>query len=181
DRVQTSIDPLATVTKKARSPGRARNKPLKPLRAGMPGVPVDLGGLHSCAPYTLHTRLRVRRAPGIPHALCFPGRRIHARLGRIAPRDRGLACCCHCEERSDEAIQSLVAALDCFAEPLRNYLNCGIVGALMRGGAIGPPLEAFPIPLGSTNISSAPIVAAFGRPPPKCPIAAEPPPRPPPP
>jgi len=123
----------------------------------------------------------VQRAPGIPHALCFPGRRIHARLGRIAPRDRGLACCCHCEERSDEAIQSLVAALDCFARPLRNYLNCGIVGALMRGGAIGATLEAFPIPLGSTNISSAPIVAAFGRPPPKCPIAAEPPPRPPPP
>jgi hypothetical protein len=67
------------------------------------------------------------------------------------------------------------------AKPLRNYLNCGIVGALMRGGAIGATLEAFPIPLGSTNISSAPIVAAFGRPPPKCPIAAEPPPRPPPP
>ena len=67
------------------------------------------------------------------------------------------------------------------ARPLRNHLNCGIVGALMRGGAIGATLEAFPIPLGSTNISSAPIVAAFGRPPPKCPIAAEPPPRPPPP
>ncbi len=28
--------------KRARSPGRARSKPLKPLRAGMPGVPVDL-------------------------------------------------------------------------------------------------------------------------------------------
>ena len=26
--------------KRARLPGRARNKPLKPLRAGMPGVPV---------------------------------------------------------------------------------------------------------------------------------------------
>src|SRR6266851_8603181 len=26
--------------KRARSPGRARHKPLKPLRAGMPGVPV---------------------------------------------------------------------------------------------------------------------------------------------
>src|SRR6266853_1317284 len=29
-----------TVTRRIRSPGRARNKPLKPLRAGMPG---DLG------------------------------------------------------------------------------------------------------------------------------------------
>jgi len=44
----------------------------------------------------------------------------------------------------------------------------------MFGGGGGATLEAFPIPLGSTNISSAPIVAAFGRLPPKCPIAAEP-------
>src|SRR5260370_39826445 len=28
-----------TVTRRIRSPGRARNKPLKPLRAGMPGDP----------------------------------------------------------------------------------------------------------------------------------------------
>ena len=55
--------------KQARSPGRARNKLLKPSRAGMPG---DLGATvvtNSCATYTLRTRLRVRRAPGIPHAL----------------------------------------------------------------------------------------------------------------
>jgi len=38
-----------------------------------------------------HARLRVRRAPGIPHALCFQGRRIHAQLRRIAPRERGVA------------------------------------------------------------------------------------------
>jgi hypothetical protein len=30
----------------------------------------------------------VQRAPGIPHALCFPGRKIHQRLGRNAPRGR---------------------------------------------------------------------------------------------
>jgi len=35
----------------------------------------------------LHARLWVQRAPGIPHALCFLGRKIHAQLGRIAPRD----------------------------------------------------------------------------------------------
>src|SRR5258708_35309805 len=55
--------------KRARSPGRARHKPLKPLRAGMPG---DSGVLvYSCAFYQfkVHTRLRVQRAPGIPHAL----------------------------------------------------------------------------------------------------------------
>jgi hypothetical protein len=60
------------------------------------------------------------------------------------------------------------------ASPLGNHLNFGTAGAVMLGGASGATLEAFPIPLGSTNISSAPIVAAFGRLPPKCPIAAEP-------
>jgi hypothetical protein len=44
----------------------------------------------------------------------------------------------------------------------------------MRGGGIGATLEAFPIPLGSTNISSAPIVAALSRLAPECPVAAEP-------
>ena len=52
----------------------------------------------------------------------------------------------------------------------------------MRGGGIGATLDAFPIPLGSTDIlSNAPSVAAFARTPPKCPVAAEPAPRPPPP
>ena len=69
-----------------------------------------------------------------------------------------------------------------------DYLNCGTVGTLMRGGAIGATLEAFPIPLGSV-FSNAPRAAAFGRPPPtapefpipvvppECPIPTEPPPR----
>jgi hypothetical protein len=45
---------------------------------------------YSCAfyHYKVHTRPRVQRAPGIPHALCFPGREIHQRLGRNAPRGR---------------------------------------------------------------------------------------------
>jgi hypothetical protein len=48
----------------------------------------------------------------------------------------------------------------------------------MRGGGIGATLEAFPIPLGSTDILfNWPNAEAFGRPPPKCPIAAEPAPR----
>src|SRR5216684_1592207 len=43
----------------------------------------------SCAfyQYKVHTRPRVQRAPGIPHAL-HGGREINAQLGRIAPRDR---------------------------------------------------------------------------------------------
>jgi hypothetical protein len=57
--------------KRARSPGRARRKPLKPLRAGTPG---DSGVLvYSCAFYQCkaHTRPRVQRASGVPHALCL--------------------------------------------------------------------------------------------------------------
>src|SRR5229473_3250708 len=70
-----NLNPLDDGGKRARSPGRARHKPLKPLRAGMPG---DSGVLvYSCAFYQFkaHTRPRVRRAPGIPHALCFLGRK----------------------------------------------------------------------------------------------------------
>src|SRR6202171_3524293 len=46
---------------------------------------------YSCAfyHYKVHTRPRVQRAPGIPHAL--KGRKIKAQLGRIAPRDREVA------------------------------------------------------------------------------------------
>ena len=68
---------------------------------------------------------------------------------------------------------------------LRNHLNCGTVGTLMRGGDIGAT-PTFPVELGIDNCSSAPILAAaFGRTPPEtpiveCPIAA-PPPWPPPP
>ena len=52
-------------------------------------MPGDSGVLvYSCAfyHYQVHTRPRVQRAPGIPHALF--GREINAQLGRIAPRDR---------------------------------------------------------------------------------------------
>ena len=51
----------------------------------------------------------------------------------------------------------------------------------MRGGAIGATLEAFALPLGSTDmLSNALILAAFDwapPAPPECPIPAEPPPR----
>ena len=40
--------------KKARSPGRARRKPLKPLRAGMPGDPGATVVTNSCAFYFAH-------------------------------------------------------------------------------------------------------------------------------
>ena len=54
--------------KQARSPRRARNKLLKPSRAGMPGDPGELVVTNACAYYTSRTRLRVQRAPGIPRS-----------------------------------------------------------------------------------------------------------------
>ncbi len=69
--------------KRARSPGRARHKLLKPLRAGMPGdpgVPVASTPVLS----TLHRGLRVHRAPGIPHALKGAEDKCTARALRAA-------------------------------------------------------------------------------------------------
>ena len=65
--------------KKARSPGRVRRKPLKPLRAGMPGDFRCDRCEYSCAfcTTTSHTRLRVHWAPGIPHALFWGRRFLH--------------------------------------------------------------------------------------------------------
>jgi hypothetical protein len=57
--------------KRARSPGRARGKPLKPLRAGMPGESGEPVATTLVCFLFLHTRLRVHRAPGIPHALIY--------------------------------------------------------------------------------------------------------------
>jgi hypothetical protein len=67
-------------------PGRARRKPLKPLRAGMPG---DSGGL-------VVTRVRstttiaheTAGASGIRHSPRPQGREIYQRLGRMARRGR---------------------------------------------------------------------------------------------
>src|SRR5258708_23011201 len=54
--------------KKARSPGRVRRNPLKPLRAGMPGVSGVSVVTNACAFYFAHAAAGAW-APGIPHAL----------------------------------------------------------------------------------------------------------------
>jgi hypothetical protein len=46
--------------------------------------------------FILHTRLRVRHAPGFPCALSFEGKDFQSNLGRIAPRDRGTLSNRHC-------------------------------------------------------------------------------------
>ena len=72
--------------KQARSPGRARRKPLKPLRAGMPGE-----FRWTCSDYARVVHFFPREAAGAlgtRHSPRPPGRMLHPRLGRIAPRDR---------------------------------------------------------------------------------------------
>src|SRR5712672_2639365 len=82
--------------KRARSPGRAQRKPLKPLRAGMPG---DSGVL--VVTRVRSTTTKCTRGRGCNGHPAFPtpskGRKIHQRLGRIARRGRRRAFGRHCE------------------------------------------------------------------------------------
>src|SRR5713226_4598824 len=95
DRAWTNLNPLMTVTRRIRSPGRARNKPLKPLRAGMPG---DLGC--TCGDYArVLPSPFAREATGAtrtrhsPRPL-FSGRMVQAKLGRIVSRECEVVFCC---------------------------------------------------------------------------------------
>src|ERR1700731_443966 len=76
--------------KRARSPGRARHKPLKPLRAGMPGVPVYSLLLVCVLP--IQSAHGTAGAAGTRHSpRPLSGRMDHAQLGRIVPREREIA------------------------------------------------------------------------------------------
>src|SRR5580693_9775425 len=99
----------------------------KTIAQGMPGQSGEpVATMLVCSLTTSHTRLRVHWASGIPCALVFEWRKIPAKPGRIAPRERGsVSHCRHCEERlarsaCDEAIQKCYCGsnLDCFAEPV---------------------------------------------------------------
>jgi hypothetical protein len=91
--------------KKARSPGRARNKRLKPSRAGMPGDPGATVVTNACAFY------HCARGCGCNGHPAFPTPSI---LGRISCNNssafraarREIVSSRHCEKRSDEAIHS---------------------------------------------------------------------------
>src|SRR5229473_410814 len=100
--------------KRARSPGRARHKPLKPLRAGMPG---DSGVLVVTRVRSTTTKCtRDRGCSGHPaFPTPFLGRKINAQLGRIAPRDREVAFGRHCERSEAIHTFSLCGFMDCFA------------------------------------------------------------------
>src|SRR6266498_1474721 len=60
----------------------------KTIARGMPGdFRCDRGDYARVLYLISHARLRARWAPGIPCALCFEGREIHAQLGRFTPRE----------------------------------------------------------------------------------------------
>src|ERR1700674_5451394 len=77
--------------KTARSPGRARHKLLKPLRAGMPG---DSGVLVVTRVRSTNTSAHeAAGATGTRHSPRPPwGRKINAQVGRIEARDREVVC-----------------------------------------------------------------------------------------
>jgi hypothetical protein len=78
--------------KKARSPGRARRKPLKPLRAGMPGE----SGWTCGDDARVLTSPFAREAAGAAGTRHSPrplfGRKIHAQLGRYPRRGNAEVC-----------------------------------------------------------------------------------------
>jgi hypothetical protein len=79
--------------KKARSPGRARNKLLKPSRAGMPGDPGATVVTNACVllPYTRGCGCNGHPAFPTP----FVGREIQEQLARFALREReSVSICC---------------------------------------------------------------------------------------
>jgi hypothetical protein len=92
--------------KKARSPGRARNRLLKPSRAGMPGDPGATVVTNARAFYTTRA---AAGATGTRHSPRPPWAKGSAQLGRLAPRDREGLSCRHCER--SEAIHSSFAAI----------------------------------------------------------------------
>ena len=80
--------------KQARSPGRARNKLLKPSRAGMPGDPGATVVTNARAYYSPRaaagaTGTRHSPLPPWGSATPFVGRIVHAQLGRSARRECG--------------------------------------------------------------------------------------------
>src|SRR5262249_34057522 len=100
-------DLQATVTMRSRTPGRARSS-VNTIARGRPDVSVEPVVTNSCA-FLLHTRLRVRSAPGLPRALSEFRGWSSTSLGHVAPRECGLTSPRrHCER--SEAIQNLSAA-----------------------------------------------------------------------
>jgi hypothetical protein len=78
--------------KRARSPGRARSSPLKPLRAGMPGCSGGLVVTNARVYYTPRAAAGAS-APGIPHALYWAEVSCTTRAHRAARMRRCIRNC----------------------------------------------------------------------------------------
>jgi hypothetical protein len=96
--------------KQARSPGRARYKPLKPLRRE--GRSVSAEPVCSCACFctVLHTRPRVQRAPGFPCALFGAEGFVTTRATRAAGSRRCVLTVLNrigCLKREDDVCEAL--------------------------------------------------------------------------
>src|SRR5258708_29598997 len=101
-------DAQATVSNKPGHRGE-REVSRKTIARGMPGRSGVTVVTMLVYFFHLYARLRVHQAPGIPCALCLSRDIVLQNLGRLAPRERGVAFELdrrHFEERSDEAIHS---------------------------------------------------------------------------
>src|SRR6266852_1494980 len=79
---------------------------------------------YSCAfyHYQVHTRPRVQRASGVPHALF--GREIHQRLGRMAPRGRERVFSCHCEPTGRANARPMTGSAKQSISPRKGRMDC---------------------------------------------------------
>src|ERR1700742_493753 len=123
---------------KARSPGRARRKPLKPLRRECRREAAHLWRLHSCAFYFAHGAMGAARTRHSPRPLRCGGTLLMQNLGRAvlredepvahpsrrglsaAPQDEVPMCCTmsdpHGEERDNVArLEPCGRTLTCLA------------------------------------------------------------------
>ena len=95
----------------SRSPGRARRKPLTPLRAGMPGDP---GATVVANAYAFYFCIRGCGCVGHPAFPTPSGVEDKCKTPGASRRGNVETCVRlerrHCEERSDEAINSFFAA-----------------------------------------------------------------------
>ena len=149
--------------KKARSPGRSRRKPLKPLRRE--GRTASAEPVCSCAlslPF-LHARPRVQRAPGFPCALvCEEGVKKQQTSGAIARRDREVSAVSAVETAS--ALRSDPAEVN----PLLRWsraLGCGEMDCFAASRNDGGPTRQPPPKVSGITINYSP------KPPAKPPVA----------
>src|ERR1700724_3286485 len=116
NRAVTKRYPRDDGARRARSPGRARHKPLKPLRAGMPGVAGVL-----VVTRVLFTNTKCKRGRGCNGNPAFPtpsrGRKKNPRLGRFPPRGHEVMFEIgdFIASEAKQSILSLCGEMDCFA------------------------------------------------------------------